>query len=47
MPWDELTTVDGVTLRGLSRKQAADIIQSKKVGRTGQRLAQWLKNLFI
>lgn len=30
-PGDELVTVNGVTLRGLSRKQAADIIQGEKV----------------
>ena len=30
-PGDELVTVNEVTLRGLSRKQAADIIQGEKV----------------
>lgn len=30
-PGDELVTVNGVSLRGLSRKQAADIIQGEKV----------------
>lgn len=36
-PGDELITVNGVSLRGLSRKQAADIIQGEKVciGRSG------------
>jgi hypothetical protein len=30
-PGDELMTVNGVGLKGLSRKQAADIIQGEKV----------------
>ena len=33
-PGDELVTVSGVSLRGYSRKQTADLIQSSKVSQT-------------
>lgn len=46
-PGDELVTVNGVALRGLSRKQAADIIQGEKVGESRSLYQYLLHNASI